>query len=76
MKLPFDEQYKQEVCELSLKGLPRDAIYKLAQSRGVQGTDMTLNKFVYLLEKETAGNPLRICTFLDMQLPEIQEVEE
>jgi len=70
--LPYDKTWKSRVCEIDLKGLPRDAIRQLAQSRRMLGTERTIEKLVDLLEMTTSGNPLKICSLLDSERSPIQ----
>jgi hypothetical protein len=70
--LPYNDAWKDKVCELDLKGLPREAIRQIAEGRGMRGTERTMKKLVDLLEERTLGNPLSICSCLDSELPRVQ----
>jgi predicted phosphodiesterase len=69
--LPYDDAWKNSVCELDLKGLPREAIRQIAESRGMRGTERTMEKLAELLEEKTSGNPLSVCSYLDSELPRV-----
>jgi len=71
--LPYDDAWKDKVCELDLKGLPRKAIRQIAESRGMRGTERTMEKLADLLEEKTSGNPLSICSCLDSELPAFRQ---
>ena len=70
--LPYDDVWKDRVCKLDLKGLPREAICKIVESRGMRGDERTMEKLADLLEEKTSGNPLSICSYLDSELPRVQ----
>jgi hypothetical protein len=70
--LPYNDAWKDKVCELDLKGLPKEAIRQIAENRGMRGTERTMDKLAELLEEKTSGNPLSICSYLDSELPRVQ----
>jgi hypothetical protein len=70
--LPYDDTWRDKVCELDLKGLPREAIRQIAESRGIRGDERTMEKLAELLEDLTSGNPFLICVCLDSVQPRVQ----